>query len=203
MKSVFKFSHFRHHKCAAAQYESAHLRIFYGGRTETIRSCSNESLAFARAMLNPAANDQTRVELLKEAVNGHRQYTNMALQGRGVDRHLLGLKLMALENNLPIPKFYTSPGYLKSSHFRISTSQVATKNLAFMSYGPSTDDGYACCYNPRDNDMFLAVTSWRSNKETCSEKFATSIEEALSKMHEILMKTQSDKKDKKETKCKK
>lgn len=153
-------------------------------------------------MLNPSANDQIRVDLLKEAVNGHRQYTNMALQGRGIDRHLLGLKLMALENILPLPKFYGSPGYVKSSHFRISTSQVATKNLAFMSYGPSTDDGYACCYNPRDNDIFLAVSSWRSNNETCSEKYAKSIEEALTKMHDILLKTQNEK-AKKETKCKK
>ncbi|XP_073822744.1 carnitine O-Acetyl-Transferase isoform X2 [Musca autumnalis] len=203
IQMALQYAFYKLHKCSAAQYESAHLRIFYGGRTETIRSCSNESLAFARSMLNPAANDQTRVELLKEAVNGHRQYTNMALQGRGVDRHLLGLRLMALENKLPIPKFYNSPGYVKSSHFRISTSQVATKNLAFMSYGPSTDDGYACCYNPRDNDIFLAVSSWRSNEETCSEKFAQTIEEALSKMHDMLVKAQSEKKAKKETKCKK
>ncbi|XP_005182585.2 carnitine O-acetyltransferase-like [Musca domestica] len=202
IQMALQYAFYKHHKCIAAQYESAHLRIYYGGRTETIRSCSNESLAFARSMLNPSANDQIRVDLLKEAVNGHRQYTNMALQGRGVDRHLLGLKLMALENKLPLPKFYSSPGYVKSSHFRISTSQVATKNLAFMSYGPSTDDGYACCYNPRDNDIFLAVSSWRSNNETCSEKYAKSIEEALTKMHDILLKTQNEK-GKKEMKCKK
>lgn len=181
------------HKCAGAQYESAHLRIFYGGRTETIRSCSNESLAFARAMLNPAANDTTRVQLLKQAVTGHRQYTNMALQGRGVDRHLLGLKLMAVENNLPIPKFFNSPGFIKSTHFRIATSQVATQNEAFMSYGPSTDDGYGCCYNPRTNDIFFAVSSWKSNNETSSIRFAGSIKEALDKMHNLLNKTNREK----------
>ncbi|XP_075149226.1 carnitine O-Acetyl-Transferase isoform X3 [Haematobia irritans] len=195
IQMALQLAFYKLHKCAAAQYESAHLRIFYGGRTETIRSCSNESLAFARAMMNPASNDVTRVELLRQAVKGHREYTNMALQGRGVDRHLLGLKLMAVENNLPIPKFYSSPGYVKSTHFRIATSQVATKNKAFMSYGASTEDGYGCCYNPRKDDMFLAVTSWKSNKETSSVNFAKSIEDALNQMYGILEKTNTNKKE--------
>ncbi|XP_013101090.2 carnitine O-acetyltransferase isoform X2 [Stomoxys calcitrans] len=194
IQMALQYAFYKLHKCAGAQYESAHLRIFYGGRTETIRSCSNESVAFAQAMINAACNDATRVKLLTLAVNGHRQFTNMALQGRGIDRHLLGLKLMALENNLPVPKFYSSPGYVKSTHFRIATSQVATKNKAFMCYGSSTDDGYGCCYNPRDNDMFLAVSSWTSNQETSSVEFAKSIEEALDRMREILVKTGETKK---------
>lgn len=47
-----------------------------------------------------------------------------ALQGYGVDRHLLGLKLIALENGIEVPKLYSDAGYIKSAHMRISTSQV-------------------------------------------------------------------------------
>ncbi|XP_073822741.1 carnitine O-Acetyl-Transferase isoform X1 [Musca autumnalis] len=186
VQMALQYAFYRLHKCAGAQYETAHLRIYYGGRTETIRSCSNESLAFAKAMMDPKCSDETRVELLKKAVNGHREYTTMALQGRGVDRHLLGLKLMALENNKPIPKFYQSPGVVKSAHFRVSTSQVASPNAAFMCYGPLTHDGYGCCYNPRDSDIFLACSAWKSNDVTSAKLFAKSIDEALTSMRELL-----------------
>lgn len=130
--------------------------------------------------------DAERVDLLRKAVNAHREYTTMALQGRGVDRHLLGLKLMALENNKPIPKFYQTPGVVKSSQFRVSTSQVASPNAAFMCYGPLTHDGYGCCYNPRDSDIFLACSSWQSNDQTCAKRFAKAISEALNSMREVL-----------------
>ncbi|XP_075149225.1 carnitine O-Acetyl-Transferase isoform X2 [Haematobia irritans] len=186
VQMALQYAFYKLHKCAGAQYETAHLRIYYGGRTETIRSCSNESMAFAKAMMDPKCSDETRVDLLRKAVNGHREYTTMALQGRGVDRHLLGLKLMALENNKPIPKFYQSPGVVKSAHFRVSTSQVASPNEAFMCYGPLTHDGYGCCYNPRDFDIILACSAWHSNDQTCAKRFAKSISEALTSMRELL-----------------
>lgn len=174
------------HKVPGAGYESAHLRIYANGRTETIRSCSTESIAFAKAMLDDNVSDEVRVDLMRKAINGHRAYTNMALQGKGVDRHLLGLKLMAIENKLPIPDFYKTPGFVKSAHFRLSTSQVATKHLAFMCYGPITNDGYACCYNPRKYDMILALSAWRNNPDVCVDKFSKALEFALVRMMKSL-----------------
>lgn len=176
----------RLHKTPAAQYETAHLRIFYGGRTETIRSCSNESVAFAKAMLDGNMKDEQRAEALRKAVDSHRKYATMALMGEGIDRHLLGLKLMAFENKMPIPEFYNSPGYIKSMHFRVSTSQVASKDDAYMCYGPMFDDGYSCCYNPREDDIFFGVGALHSNKETCAVGFSKSIEEALLQMKKVL-----------------
>lgn len=101
--------------------------MFVHGRTETIRSCSNESVEFAQAMCAPSniVSDQEKVMLLKEAVKGHKDYTVMAMTGEGVDRHLLGMKLIARENNLSIPEFYNDISYAKSTHFRVSTSQVS------------------------------------------------------------------------------
>lgn len=100
--------------------------MFIHGRTETIRSCSEESVAFAQAMCSPpnSVSDQEKVLLLKDAVKAHKDYTVMAMSGEGIDRHLLGLKLIARENNIPIPDFYNDESFIKSTHFRISTSQV-------------------------------------------------------------------------------
>ncbi|XP_054743425.1 carnitine O-acetyltransferase isoform X1 [Anastrepha obliqua] len=186
IQMALQYAYYKLHKAPAAQYESAHLRIYINGRTETIRSCSNESIAFAKAMLDDNVDPPKRVELLRKAIDSHRAYTTMALQGKGVDRHLLGLKVMAVENKKPIPAFFNSPGYLKSLIFRVSTSQVATPNLGFMVYGPAVDDGYACCYNPRENDMILACTCWRNNDTTDVDKFACTLSESLLEMQTLL-----------------
>lgn len=159
--------------------------MYINGRTETIRSCSNESINWAKSMLEQRS-DEERVKLLKAAVNAHRDYTLMALQGKGVDRHLLGLKLMALENNIPVPDFYKTPGIAKSAHFHLSTSQVASKYEAFMCYGPLVANGYGCCYNPRANDMIFAVSSWKTNEETDTMKFSVSLKESLQSMFDLL-----------------
>ncbi|XP_067620798.1 carnitine O-acetyltransferase isoform X2 [Eurosta solidaginis] len=193
---ALQYAYYKLHLMPAAQYESAHLRIYINGRTETIRSCSNESIAFAKAMLDECCDANKRVELLRTAINGHRAYTQMALQGKGVDRHLLGLKLMAIENNKPIPEFYKSPGYVKSLIFRVSTSQVATPNLGFMAYGPAVDDGYACCYNPRENDMILACSCWRDNQTTNVDTFASMLREVLLEMRTLLISAGKDAKAK-------
>ncbi|KAH8376864.1 hypothetical protein KR093_001782, partial [Drosophila rubida] len=186
VQMALQLAFYKMHKVPAAQYESAHLRIFENGRTETIRSCSNESLAFCKSMTDPNASNEEKVCLMREAVGGHQKYARNALMGKAVDRHLLGLKLMALENNLPVPEFFSSPGYVKSMHFRVSTSQVASVNEAFMGYGPTTEDGYAACYNPRNDDIIVAITCWRYNKETDSDKFAKMLEETFLEMQKVL-----------------
>ncbi|CAD7085804.1 unnamed protein product [Hermetia illucens] len=186
IQMAMQYAFFKLHKVPGAQYESAHLRMYPGGRTETIRSCSVESVCFACSMLTECSEEQ-RVERLKNAVKAHRDYTLMALQGKGVDRHLLGLKLMAIENGLPIPDLYNTPAFKRSAHFRMSTSQVASKYLAFMCYGPLVDNGYGCCYNPRDNDMLFAISSWKDNNETSTAAFKCAMKEALDSMHALLL----------------
>lgn len=176
----------------AAQYETAHLRIFENGRTETIRSCTLEALGFAQSMMNKKANNTICFEMLKKAINAHSQYMEMAMEGCGVDRHLLGLKLMALENNLPVPSFYQSPGFVKTTHFRLSTSQVASRDPVFMCYGPLTHDGYSCCYNPRADDIFFALGAWHSHPETCAKQFANSLENALNEMQLLVQEANKD-----------
>lgn len=75
-----KCFHFRRlHGVPAAQYETGQTRLFFGGRTETIRSCSNESVAFAKAMLSNVS-DAEKVQKLRTAVDGHKKYTVMVSQ---------------------------------------------------------------------------------------------------------------------------
>ena len=48
------------------------------------------------------------------------------MNGMGVDRHLLGLKLIATANGFKIPDLYSDPSFKLTAHMRLSTSQVSS-----------------------------------------------------------------------------
>lgn len=47
-----------------------------------------------------------------------------AINGQAIDRHLMGLKRLAIENGIDIPTLYLDAGYATSNNWRLSTSQV-------------------------------------------------------------------------------
>lgn len=184
---AIQFAFYRLYQEAGAQYESAGTRLYVHGRTDVIRSCSKEAIAFSKAMME-SKNDMEKVKKLRAAIESHKNYVNAAVQGFGIDRHLLGLKLIAKENGIDVPALYSDEGYVKSSNYRLSTSQVASSYEAFMCYGPLTNDGYGVCYSPRNTDIYFGLSSMRSNKVTSTAKFRKSLEEALKLMMQLLLK---------------
>ncbi|XP_055298484.1 carnitine O-acetyltransferase-like isoform X3 [Sitodiplosis mosellana] len=188
IQMAMQYAFYKLHGEPGAHYETAQVRMFIHGRTETIRSCSTESVAFAEAMCDPAVSNPEKVQLLRAAVQAHKNYTVMASSGEGIDRHLLGLKLIAREKNFPIPELYNDEAYVKSTSFRISTSQVASNAKSFMCYGPAVDDGYGICYNPRNDDIILAVSAIKSNPVTSAKAMGQHLTDAFEHMHRLLSK---------------
>ena len=88
MRVLFRFS-------VASGYESATCRRYYRGRTETCRSCTAEVAAFVRAMGESGVPTDVRYTLLSAAAASHRGLMNQCEQAQGVDRHLLGLQMIA------------------------------------------------------------------------------------------------------------
>lgn len=193
IQMAFQLAFYRVHGILGTTYETASTRQYIHGRTETIRSASLESLKFCETMLKTASSVEDKTKSLHFAINAHKQYVMEAVKGHGVDRHLLGLKLVALENGFAIPKLYEDYGYTKSSQFRISTSQVAARHRSFMCYGPLVPDGYGCCYNPRDDDIIFGVSAFNSCKETSALKFHEAIHHSLVDMHNVLLQGQRSK----------
>ncbi|XP_039762865.1 carnitine O-acetyltransferase-like isoform X1 [Pararge aegeria] len=189
LQMAMQYAFYRLHKTPGAHYESAATRMYTGGRTETIRSCSVQSVAFAATMIDTRATAQDKLAAMRAAIAAHKDYTVQALQGFGVDRHLLGLKLTAIENGIEVPKLYSDPGYVRSAHMRISTSQVACKCDGFMCYGPLVADGYSTCYNPRDNDVNFATAAFTSHPATAAAQYRAALETALRDMHDLLLVT--------------
>uniref|UniRef100_A0A1I8FMV8 Carn_acyltransf domain-containing protein n=1 Tax=Macrostomum lignano TaxID=282301 RepID=A0A1I8FMV8_9PLAT len=104
-----------------ATYESGSLRRFRLGRTDTIRSCTDESHAPAQAF--------------RVACQAHSLLTAQAVAGQGIDRHLLGLRLIAKEHGLPQHPLFDSGAFRRAQHFQLSTSQVPSQTGATMSFG--------------------------------------------------------------------
>lgn len=52
-------------------YEASMTRLFREGRTETVRPCTVESVAWVRAMEDPKSNANDRVKLLRVACQRH------------------------------------------------------------------------------------------------------------------------------------
>lgn len=65
----------RLHKTPAAHYESAATRMYIGGRTETIRSCSIESVEFAKTMLDSKSSPKEKLIAMQNAIKAHKDYT--------------------------------------------------------------------------------------------------------------------------------
>ena len=55
-----------------------------------------------------------------------------AVAGKGVDRHLLGLKLAAIEAGMDVPDLFMDVSYMRSSHMRLSTSQVTDLSMHYF-----------------------------------------------------------------------
>lgn len=55
-----------------------------------------------------------------------------AFKGHGIDRHLLGLKLQAIEDGYSIPKVFMDTAYGVATHWKLRTGQVCV----FGTFGP-------------------------------------------------------------------
>nr|CAD7402882.1 unnamed protein product [Timema cristinae] len=185
IQMAIQLAFYRLHKVPGAHYESAGLRKFIHGRTETIRSCSQESVDFAMKMLSGTATNEEKYEALLAAINGHKNYVIECVNGHGVDRHLLGLKLIAVENGLEVPALFKDPAYIRSTHFRMSTSQVPMRCDGVLSFGPLVPDRYTICYNPRNLNINFSISAFRSDPETNAKKLQEALYKSLQDMHDI------------------
>uniref|UniRef100_A0A8C7GYU6 Carnitine O-acetyltransferase n=1 Tax=Oncorhynchus kisutch TaxID=8019 RepID=A0A8C7GYU6_ONCKI len=166
IQMALQLAYFRMYEMCCSTYESASLRMFALGRTDTIRSCSNESLKFVQAM-----------EDLQ------------AIHGQAIDRHLLGLKLQAIEELTSMPEIFMDTAYAVAEHPNLSTSQAGAKTDCVMCFGPLVPDGYGVCYNPMADHINIAITAFNSCEETHAANFGRAMKKALRDMRSLLEET--------------
>jgi carnitine O-acetyltransferase len=53
VQQAIQLAYYRVHKKITATYETGHTRLFFHGRTETIKATTEDSVAFTKAMCDP------------------------------------------------------------------------------------------------------------------------------------------------------
>jgi carnitine O-acetyltransferase len=135
-------------------YESAATRRFQQGRTETCRSVSEDSVAWCRSMADESLDSEARAALFRKAVAAHIEYITAASDGKGVDRHLFGLKRL-LEPGQEVPALYQDPAYGYSSSWYLSTSQLSSEYFNGYGWSQVIDDGFGIAYMINENRYVL------------------------------------------------
>ncbi|XP_052262226.1 choline O-acetyltransferase-like [Dreissena polymorpha] len=190
---ALQLTYFKIHGRLVSTYESASTRRFRLGRVDNIRANSPAALEWVQAMVaKNEASYETKMALLRRAMEWQTQIMTKTILGHGMDCHMLGLREMAVELALPIPDIFTDDTYRKSNQFTLSTSQVNTTMDTFMCYGPVVPDGYGVCYNPRPDDIIVVISAFKSHAETQSDHFAYTLEGSLLQMSELCTKIKSD-----------
>ena len=154
---------------AVSTYEAVQTRLFRHGRTETARSASTASANMCQSL---------SWKSLQEACDTHTAYTRQAVEGKGCDRHFLGLEYL-LETGEARPQLFDDPVFLRSKRWLISTSTVPTLSPGF---GPP-DGGYGIGYDIRKDHLVFTVSARRS--ENSVELYCMSLVEALDDIRDL------------------
>ncbi|KIJ66998.1 hypothetical protein HYDPIDRAFT_108981 [Hydnomerulius pinastri MD-312] len=135
---ALQLAFFRIHGRPTPVYETALTRSFKHGRTETIRAFTRESYAFVRACAgwkgssgegnNPPPHLHP---LLQSALQTHSSLTRAAMTGRGIDRHLLGLRCVLSDEW----------AWLDSAPGSSSSSSDISKNISSSTSSPASTLG--------------------------------------------------------------
>lgn len=167
-------------------YEPAMTKRFLHGRTEAIRSVSEESATFVRKFCEDIPASE-KIQFLKKACEKHTKITRECSGGMGQDRHLYALFCIwkryidndGNENNLStssdstvgandsnstkfatqIPPIFADPGWDKLNNTIMSTSNCGNPSLKLFGFGPTTSDGYGIGYIIKEDSITICASS--------------------------------------------
>ncbi|KAH8172653.1 choline/Carnitine o-acyltransferase domain-containing protein [Sarocladium implicatum] len=184
VQMIIQLAYFKMYGQSRPTYESATTRRYQLGRTETCRSVSDDSVAWCKAMTDDSVADDERIELFRKAVTAHVEYIASASDGKGVDRHLFGLKKL-LEPGQEVPAIYKDPAYGYSSSWYLSTSQLSSEFFNGYGWSQVIDEGFGIAYMINENSLNFNIVS----KGLGSDRMSYYLNEAASDMRDLLSPT--------------
>jgi carnitine O-acetyltransferase len=152
VQMIIQLAYFKMYGKNRPTYESAATRRFQQGRTETCRSVSEDSVAWCKSMADEGVDSAARVALFRKAVDAHLEYIGAASDGKGVDRHLFGLKRL-LEPGQELPAIYKDPAFAYSSSWHLSTSQLSSEFFNGYGWSQVIDEGFGIAYMINENRL--------------------------------------------------
>ncbi|XP_021243189.1 peroxisomal carnitine O-octanoyltransferase isoform X2 [Numida meleagris] len=189
---ALQLAYYKCHGRPGCCYETAMTRRFYHGRTETIRPCTMEAVEWCRSMLDHSASNYERLQLMHVAFAKHNRMRKDCENGRGFDRHLLGLLLIAQEQGLPVPELFVDPAFTASGgggNFVLSTSLTGYTRFSGCAL-PMVHHGYGFFYAIRDDRIVVLCSSWKSCPETSAEVLCRTLFQCFQDMLQLTVTAQ-------------
>uniref|UniRef100_A0A8C4F5U1 carnitine O-palmitoyltransferase n=1 Tax=Dicentrarchus labrax TaxID=13489 RepID=A0A8C4F5U1_DICLA len=192
---ALQLAYFRSRRTFCLTYESSMTRLFREGRTETVRSCSNESSAFVRALEGGEVR-LCKLRLFRAASEKHQNLYRMAMTGAGIDRHLFCLYVVS--KYLGVESLFLKE--VLAEPWRLSTSQTPIQQMELFDmvnhpeyvscgggFGPVADDGYGVSYSILgENVINFHISCKHSCPDTDAHKFGALIRKALHDLMQLL-----------------
>lgn len=187
-------------------YEASMTRLYLNGRTETVRSCTQESCQFVRAMLdNGATNKAERVRLLHAAADKHTILYKDAMNGKGIDRHLFALYVASRGLGYDcqfLADLLTRPWILSTSQTP-HTQQTNVPDPNWRSFNDKlcsgggfmavAENGYGISYLfPSDHRIFFHISSRHSSPETDTSRLGKLLFESLEEIKALFDSDEGD-----------
>jgi len=180
---AIQLAYYKLTKVTALTYESAATVRFRNGRTETVRSVSSESKLFTESMEDSKFTDADRLKALQAAVKKQTRVMRAATNGDGVDRHLLGLRIVAAGSGMPMPEIFTDKAY--QFEFKLSTSQTPATGTLGGGFSPIAQDGYGVSYVVTEDRLWFHITCYAQYPTTNSTQFADALSQSLLDMQRV------------------
>lgn len=164
-----------------AVYETASTRLFLHGRTEVIRSLSQESLAFVQSMNDEISSPAERLRLLMAAIKAHNTYTRDASTGQGIDRHLMALRLVMAPGESS--ELFQDELFAQSQEWKLSTSGLSSGDRFIgTGFGSPYPDGYGINYLAGGEILKFGIESKHSCPTTSTLAFKHALVASLREM---------------------
>ncbi|XP_070500626.1 peroxisomal carnitine O-octanoyltransferase-like [Chironomus tepperi] len=188
VQMALQLTYYKLHAKLPSTYETATMRQYYHGRTETVRSCSIEVMEWIDKWFDGKSTTAEKAKYFRRAANSQHKLMNDAKQGKGVDRHLFALSCLAIENQMSTPELYNDPLFLKSGgggNFVLSTSTLGYFiNIGFVA--PMLKDGYGTFYTMLENRIWIIVTAYKESDVTSGKKFYDAFESSMTEIMDLL-----------------
>uniref|UniRef100_A0A4W6G4G9 carnitine O-palmitoyltransferase n=1 Tax=Lates calcarifer TaxID=8187 RepID=A0A4W6G4G9_LATCA len=180
IQMALQLAYYRDQKRFCLTYEASMTRLFREGRTETVRSCTNESRAFVQAFDDAHA----ACAILYQAAD-HQLLYRLAMTGAGIDRHLFCLYVVSKYLGVESPflkEVLSEPWRLSTSQTPVQLSEMfdPVNHPEYVSpgggFGPVADDGYGVSYCVVGDCMInFHISCKRSCPVTDTHKFGAQI----------------------------
>lgn len=179
-------------------YESSSTAHFAAGRTETIRSASDESAAFVAAAIAGAPRSE-QLTKLRASAQRHSELAREASAGHGVDRHLYALRRLHASRggsascdtagnvageggDSAASAFFDDPTLTTLTSNELSTSTLTSNFARQASFGPVHPDGFGVSYHLPKRELRFCVTTY---KPRSAAAFKDALDMALTSIAEL------------------